>query len=119
MSQVAFEIVILFLLLLANGVFAMAEISVVSSNKARLRRLADQGNGKARVALELAESPNRFLSTVQIGITLVVLIKCVQEPEQAVSGEPFKPSMEQRGCPGLVGVHKDLDRSFPSGLEIF
>ncbi len=71
MTQVAVEIAIIFLLLIANGVFAMAEIAVVSSKKARLRRLAEQGNGKARVALELAESPNRFLSTVQIGITLV------------------------------------------------
>lgn len=71
MSQVAFEIAVIFLLLIANGVFAMAEIAVVSSKKARLRRLADQGNGKARIALELAESPNRFLATVQIGITLV------------------------------------------------
>lgn len=71
MNQVALEIAIIFLLLIANGVFAMAEIAVVSSKKARLRRLADQGSGQARVALELAESPNRFLSTVQIGITLV------------------------------------------------
>ena len=59
------------MLLIANGVFAMAEIAVVSAKKARLRRLADQGDGRARIALELAESPNRFLSTVQIGITLV------------------------------------------------
>ena len=71
MNQVALEIIVIFLLLIANGVFAMAEIAVVSSKKARLRRLADQGDGKARIALELAESPNRFLSTVQIGITLV------------------------------------------------
>lgn len=71
MSQVAFEIAIILLLLVANGVFAMAEIAVVSSRKARLRRLADQGNGNARIAFELAEAPNRFLSTVQIGITLV------------------------------------------------
>src|SRR5690348_5981249 len=71
MSRVAIEITIIFLLLIANGVFAMAEIAIVSSKKARLRRFAEQGNGKARVALELAESPNRFLSTVQIGITLV------------------------------------------------
>lgn len=71
MSQVALEVAIIFLLLIANGVFAMAEIAVVSSKKARLRRLADQGNGKAKIALELAESPNRFLATVQIGITLV------------------------------------------------
>ncbi|MBE0541795.1 MAG: HlyC/CorC family transporter [Verrucomicrobia bacterium] len=71
MNQILFEITIIFLLLVANGVFAMAEIAVVSAKKARLRRLAEQGNGKARIALELAESPNRFLSTVQIGITLV------------------------------------------------
>lgn len=71
MSQVALEITILFLLLIANGVFAMAEIAVVSASKPRLRRLADQGNSTARIALDLAESPNRFLSTVQIGITLV------------------------------------------------
>ena len=71
MGQVAFEIAIIFLLLVANGVFAMAEIAVVSSRKARLRHLAEQGNGKAQIAFELAEAPNRFLSTVQIGITLV------------------------------------------------
>jgi putative hemolysin len=71
MSEVASEITIIFLLLVANGVFAMAEIAVVSSRKSRLRRLADQGNAKVGIALELAESPNRFLSTVQIGITLV------------------------------------------------
>ncbi len=71
MNAIAFEMMVILLLLVANGVFAMAEIAVVSAKKARLRRLADQGNGKARIALELAESPNRFLSTVQIGITLV------------------------------------------------
>lgn len=71
MKTMAFEIIIIFLLLVANGVFAMAEIAVVSARKARLRRLAEQGNHQARIALELAESPNRFLSTVQIGITLV------------------------------------------------
>jgi putative hemolysin len=71
MNQIAFEVAVILVLLLANGVFAMAEIAVVSSRKARLRQLAEQGNAKARIALELAESPNRFLSTVQIGITLV------------------------------------------------
>lgn len=71
MTQILFELTIIFLLLVANGVFAMTEIAVVSAKKARLRRLADAGNGSAKIALELAESPNRFLSTVQIGITLV------------------------------------------------
>ena len=65
------EFGIIIALLLANGVFAMAEIAVVSSRKGRLRAGADAGDKRARRALELAESPNRFLSTVQVGITLV------------------------------------------------
>jgi putative hemolysin len=68
------EILIIFLLLLANGVFAMAEIAVVSSRKARLKSLADEGDPKARAALALAQHPTSFLSTVQIGITLVGIL---------------------------------------------
>lgn len=71
MNEISIEILIIFVLLVANGVFAMAEIAIVSARKNRLRQLAQHGNRKARVALELAESPNRFLATVQIGITLV------------------------------------------------
>lgn len=71
MTAIAFELAIILLLLLANGVFSMTEIAVVSARKARLRRLAEGGDTRARRALELAESPNRFLATVQIGITLV------------------------------------------------
>jgi putative hemolysin len=65
------EILIIFVLLLANGVFAMAEIAVVSSRKARLKALAAEGSPNAQAALALAQEPTRFLSTVQIGITLV------------------------------------------------
>lgn len=71
MTGVVIELLIIFLLLLANGVFSMAEIAVVSARKARLREMAEKGDARAGTALELAESPNRFLSTVQIGITLV------------------------------------------------
>lgn len=71
MNVILIECGVILVLLVVNGVFAMTEIAVVSAKKTRLRRLADQGNGKAGIALELAESPNRFLSTVQIGITLV------------------------------------------------
>jgi len=65
------EILFIVLLLVANGVFAMAEIAVVSSRKARLKKLADDGSAGARVALALTQHPERFLATVQIGITLV------------------------------------------------
>lgn len=71
---VIFEVTILLLLLVANGVFAMTEIAVVSARKMRLRQLAERGDDRARVALELAASPNRFLSTVQVGITLVGIL---------------------------------------------
>ena len=67
------EILIIFVLLLANGVFALAEIAIVSSRKARLKALADSSAG-ARTALALAEEPTRFLSTVQIGITSVGIL---------------------------------------------
>lgn len=65
------EIAVIIFLLALNGLFAMTEIALVSSRKARLKVLAEGGSGRARLALEMAESPNRFLSTVQIGITLV------------------------------------------------
>lgn len=74
MNVVLFEILVIFFLLLANGIFAMAEISVVSSRKGRLKALADEGSPKALAALALAQEPTRFLSTVQIGITLIGIL---------------------------------------------
>lgn len=71
MSVIASEIIIIVLLVLANGVFAMAEIAIISCRKPRLRKLAEQGDARAQAALELADAPNRFLSTVQVGITLI------------------------------------------------
>jgi putative hemolysin len=73
-TRVVIEIIIILSLLVANGVFAMTEMAVVSARKAKLKRLSDAGDAGARVALELAESPSRFLPTVQIGITLVGLL---------------------------------------------
>jgi putative hemolysin len=65
------EIAVVFVLTVINGVLSMSELAVVSSRPARLRVLADQGSRGARIALSLAEHPGRFISTVQIGITLV------------------------------------------------
>ncbi len=65
------EISIVILLTILNGVLAMSELAVVSSRPARLKVLADQGSRGARLAIRLSEHPGRFLSTVQIGITLV------------------------------------------------
>ncbi|HEX5874588.1 MAG TPA: hemolysin family protein [Pyrinomonadaceae bacterium] len=74
MSAITFEILFILLLLLANGVFAMSELAIVSSRKARLQQKCATGNARACAALELALSPDRFLSTIQIGITLVGIL---------------------------------------------
>ncbi|GAB1539398.1 hemolysin family protein [Scytonema sp. NUACC21] len=68
------EILLILLLILANGLFVMSELAIVSARKARLQQLANQGDTKARVALDLASSPNQFLGTVQIGITLLTIL---------------------------------------------
>src|ERR1044072_5981819 len=68
------EILIILLLILLNGVFSMSEIALVSSRKFKLENLARRGNSNARKALELANNPNTFLSTVQIGITLIGIL---------------------------------------------
>jgi putative hemolysin len=68
------EIFIIFLLILLNGVFSMSEIALISSRKNRLETAAKKGNANAKVALDLANSPNKFLSTVQIGITLIGIL---------------------------------------------
>jgi putative hemolysin len=74
MSEIGGEIVIVFLLILANGVFAMSEMAVVAARKSRLLDWANKGNARARAAVELASTPNRFLSAVQIGITLIGIL---------------------------------------------
>lgn len=71
MTGILFELGLLFALLIANGIFAMAEMSVVSSRRARLQPLVDKDVRGARTALALVENPGVFLSTVQVGITLV------------------------------------------------
>ena len=73
-TRITLEILLIFFLVMANGIFAMAEIAVISSRKARLRRRTDDGDRGAAVALELAEKPDDFLATVQIGITLVGIL---------------------------------------------
>jgi putative hemolysin len=65
------ELLIVLALILANGFFSGAEMAIVASRRGRLRQMADQGDARAATALELASNPDRFLPTVQIGITLV------------------------------------------------
>jgi putative hemolysin len=71
MSAMLLECLFILALILANGAFALSGLAIVSARKARLQQWANGGNRRARAALELANDPNRALSTVQVGITLV------------------------------------------------
>lgn len=68
------EILLIVVLTILNGVFSMSEIALVSSRRSKLEAAAKSGDRRAQAALDLANSPNRFLSTVQIGITLIGIL---------------------------------------------
>src|SRR5512135_3594033 len=74
MNHTATGIIIVLLLILLNGLFTMSEMAVVSARKIRLQQQAEAGDQRAEKALKLAEDPSRFLSTVQIGITLIGIL---------------------------------------------
>jgi putative hemolysin len=71
------EIIVIFILVVVNGLFAMSEIALVSSRKFRLRQMADKGKRGAQYALKLCKNPTRFLSTIQIGISLMGILSGV------------------------------------------
>ena len=73
-SMLALEILLVLALVALNGVLAMSELAIVSSRAGRLRSMRDRGVPGARAALQLAEDPGRFLSTVQVGISLVGIL---------------------------------------------
>src|SRR5690348_16330565 len=68
------EVVVIFILILLNGFFAMTEIALISVRKGSLESQKKKGDARATKALSLAENPNRFFSTVQIGITLIGIL---------------------------------------------
>lgn len=68
------EVIMLLFLVLLTGLFAMAEFSIVSSRRNRLEKLAEKGRASARVAIELADQPTRFLAAVQVGTTLSTML---------------------------------------------
>jgi putative hemolysin len=68
------EILIIFFLTLLNGFFSLSEIALVSVKKSRIEHLASQGNDKAKTVLKLLENPEHFLSSVQVGITLIGIV---------------------------------------------
>ncbi|NMG08758.1 hemolysin family protein [Brasilonema sp. UFV-L1] len=103
------EILIIILLVFANGLFVMSELAIVSARKVRLQQLAERGDAKARVALDLASSPNQFLGTVQIGITLLTILSGAYGEETfakrltpILSSIPFLENYRQQLANGLA-----------------
>lgn len=103
-SNITLEIVFILLLLIANGVFAMSELAVVSARKSRLEQRAENDDRAAQTALELANEPGSFLATVQIGITLIGILA------GAVGGGAVAAALQRliegprRGLLCLIGV---------------
>jgi putative hemolysin len=91
------DLAVLAALILLNGVFAMSELAIVSARTARLRVAAERGSGGARVALQLAANPGKFLSTVQIGITLVGIV--AGYVSGATLGQPLGERLALIGIP--------------------
>ena len=96
--MVAVEIAVVLALVLLNGFFAMSEMAIVSSRRPRLQQLAQQGDRGARLALSLTEDPSRFLSVVQVGITLIGILA------GAFSGATLADKLGHvlNGVPGLA-----------------
>ncbi|MEO7923011.1 MAG: hemolysin family protein [Chitinophagaceae bacterium] len=87
------EIIILLALIFVNGLFVMSEIALVSARKSRLEHQAEKGDPKAKRALELANSPEKFLSAAQIGITLIAILTGVYSGERFAN--QLQPSIEK------------------------
>jgi putative hemolysin len=102
------EILIVIILTLVNGLLAMSELSVVSSRPARLKVLQAEGNKGATVALKLQEDPGKFLSSVQIGITLVGVL----------SGAFSGATLGDRLGEGLVYAGIDAGIAMPLGVGL-
>ncbi len=68
--SIALKVVLLFVLILVNAFFAMSEIAIISLNDTKIQRMAEEGNKKAKQVVKLTENSSRFLSTIQIGVTL-------------------------------------------------
>ncbi len=97
MGRGVMEFVVLIGLIALNGLFALSELAIVSSRRARLQIMADKGNLGAATALKLQEDPSRFLSTVQIGITLIGIIAGAYGA--TALAEDFAPLVARLGPP--------------------
>ena len=105
-----FDLVLILALIFVNGLLAMSELALVSSREARLKAMAKAGSAGAKAALTLATEPGRFLSTVQIGITLIGILA------GAYSGASLGGPVAERLV--LLGLEPDTAKTVGFGLVI-
>lgn len=112
MSEVVTEIILLFVLILINGLFSMTEMAVVSSRRARLQASLEDGDQRAKTVLDLLDNPNDFFSTIQIAITLIGVIT------GAVGAQTFSPYLVDVlvKVPFLKGIAQPLSVLLISSL---
>lgn len=111
------ELLIVLGLILANGFFSGAEMAIVASRRGRLRQLADAGDEAAKTALELASSPDRFLPTVQIGITLVGTLAAAYGGDRIVSD--IADWIAAHGPPVVAGAARSIALTVFVGILSF
>src|SRR5918996_103495 len=104
------DLVLILALVALNGLLSMSELAIVSSREARLKAMAKSGSGGARCALDLAAEPGRFLSTVQIGITLIGILA------GAYSGASLGKPVAQRLA--LLGLDAETAQTAGFGVVI-
>lgn len=104
------EIIFLFFLILLNGALAMSEIAVVTSKKAKLSALQARGNRAAARALNLADDPTQFLSTVQVGITSIGILSGIFG--ESILAEPFSQWLQD------LGLSRENSTFFATGLVV-
>ncbi|MGN7997420.1 hemolysin family protein [Sphingomonas sp. 22176] len=109
------DVAIIFVLIAINGIFSMSELAIVSARPARLEALARLGNRGAKTAIELAEDPGKFLSTVQIGITLIGIVSGAYSG--ASLGEPVAQRIEAFGI--AAGLAHTLGITLVIGLTTY
>ncbi|WP_130472283.1 CNNM domain-containing protein, partial [Candidatus Magnetaquicoccus inordinatus] len=96
------ELFILLSMILLNGLFSLSEMAVVSARKVRLQQMAEAGSKGARIALELAADPSRFLATIQVGITTIGIMSGAYG--EAVLLSRLTPLLEQLP---VIGSHAE------------
>jgi putative hemolysin len=105
------EISLVFALIILNGLFAMSEIALVTARRGQLQSEAQEGDSGAVAAIQLGEDPNRFLSTIQIGITFIGIMNGIIG--EAVLTRPFTAWIED------LGVAKPVSDYLATGLVVF